>query len=141
VFLQSYLINILKNVLYATPVEGSNFPEEWKQKAQPANKDHGACTSGTGTRQQRGGAKGRHRAQDKHPQPHTVTQEQAKDTTAGGNKDDLVHFCMGHGGSTQGDPTLWGTITGGSYYNQEGTRPHAIGTQDGMINVIPKLRT
>jgi hypothetical protein len=30
VFLQSYLIDILKNVWYATPVEQSNFPNKWK---------------------------------------------------------------------------------------------------------------
>ncbi len=55
VFLQSYLIGILKNVRYATPVEQSNFPEEWKQKVEPANDDNGARTSGTGTGQQKGG--------------------------------------------------------------------------------------
>jgi hypothetical protein len=27
---QSFLINILCNVRYATPVERANFPEEWK---------------------------------------------------------------------------------------------------------------
>jgi hypothetical protein len=69
-----------------------------------------------------------------------MTQEQAKDPTAGGDKDNLVHSCMGHGGSTQGDPTLQGTITEGSY-KQEGTWPHAIGARDEMIKVIPKLMT
>ncbi len=49
VFLQSYLIDILKNTRYATPAEGSNFPKEWKQKVKPANNDHGTHSSGTGT--------------------------------------------------------------------------------------------
>ncbi len=55
VFPQSYLIDILKNVWYATPIEQSNFPKEWKQKVKPANDDHGVRTSGTGTGQQKGG--------------------------------------------------------------------------------------
>jgi hypothetical protein len=38
----------------------------------------------------RGGSTGQHRAQDKHPQPHDVIQEQAKNTTAGGDMDNLV---------------------------------------------------
>ncbi len=49
VFPQSYLIDILKNVRYAIPVEWSIFPEEWKQKAKPVNYDHGARTSVTQT--------------------------------------------------------------------------------------------
>jgi hypothetical protein len=53
VFLQSYLIDILKNVCYATPVEHSNFLKEWKQKVEPANNDHRARTSGIGTGQER----------------------------------------------------------------------------------------
>jgi hypothetical protein len=56
VFPQSYLIDIvLKNVQYATPVERSNFPDEWKQKVKPASDDHGARMSGTGTGQPKGG--------------------------------------------------------------------------------------
>jgi hypothetical protein len=55
VFPQSYLIDILKNAWYATPVEQSNFPDEWKRKVKPTSNDHGARTSGTGTRQQKGG--------------------------------------------------------------------------------------
>jgi hypothetical protein len=56
----------------------------------------------------RGGAKGQHRAQGKHPRPHDVTQEQARDTTAGGDKDNLVHCRMGHGGQHPGGPYLAG---------------------------------
>jgi hypothetical protein len=88
----------------------------------------------------RGGANGQHRAQGKCPQPHDVTLEQARDTTAGGDKENLVHSCTGRGGSTQGDPTLQDTITGGSYH-QEGIWPPTVGAQDEVINITPKSRT
>jgi hypothetical protein len=55
VFPQSYLIDTLKNVCYATPVERSNFPNEWTQKVKTTNNHHGACTAGIGAGQQRGG--------------------------------------------------------------------------------------
>ena len=32
---QSFLIDILRNVRYAIPVERANFPEDWKRKARP----------------------------------------------------------------------------------------------------------
>jgi hypothetical protein len=32
VFPQSFLIDILRNVHYAIPVERANFPDKWKQK-------------------------------------------------------------------------------------------------------------
>jgi hypothetical protein len=54
VFLQSFLIDILRNVRYAIPVECANFPEEWKQKARTATDDQGERTSGGGSGPLRG---------------------------------------------------------------------------------------
>ena len=34
VYPQSFLINILRNVRYAIPVERANFPEDWKRKVR-----------------------------------------------------------------------------------------------------------
>jgi hypothetical protein len=112
VFPQSYLIDILKNVWYATPVERSNFPKEWKQKAKPVNDDHGACTSGTGTGQQRGGK----RLTQGTGQAPTTPQ---RDTGAGQGY---------HGGGVQGQfgaflHGQWGQHPGGPYpmgYHHEG---------------------
>jgi hypothetical protein len=40
-FTQSYLIDILRNVRYATLVDCSNFPEEWKRKVKNHKDNHG----------------------------------------------------------------------------------------------------
>jgi hypothetical protein len=82
----------------------------------------------------RRGAKGRHRVQGKRPQSNGVTQEQARNTTAGEDRGNLVCSLTGSGGSPQGGPTVRGTIRGGSF-NPGGTWPPMIGAQDGMINV------
>jgi hypothetical protein len=88
----------------------------------------------------RRGAKRQHRVLGKHPLPNDMTQKQARDTMAGGDRGNLVRSCTGSGGSTQGGRTLRGTITGGSY-NPGGTWPPTIGTQNGMINITQKSRT
>jgi hypothetical protein len=43
---QSYLINILRNVRYAFPVECANFPEEWKSKVHTTTDNHGGSAAG-----------------------------------------------------------------------------------------------
>ncbi len=49
VYPQSFLINILCNVRYAIPVEGANFPEEWKRKVRtPADEGGGGGGGGGG---------------------------------------------------------------------------------------------
>jgi hypothetical protein len=54
VFPQLFLIDILRNVRYAIPVERANFPEEWKRKARTTTDDQGECTSGGGSSPLRG---------------------------------------------------------------------------------------
>jgi hypothetical protein len=56
-FPQSYIIDILRNIHYATPVEQVNFPDEWKCWVQPTQETTGGkapggkvsqqCTQGT----------------------------------------------------------------------------------------------
>jgi hypothetical protein len=113
VFLQSYLIDILKNVRYATPVEQSNFPEEWKQKVKLANNDNGAHTSGTGTGQQKGGKK---LTQGTGQAPTTQQHDPGtgQGYHGGGDKGNSVHSCMGSGGSKHpGGPFPTGYHHGG----------------------------
>jgi hypothetical protein len=43
---QSYLIDILRNVRYAIPVERANFPEEWKRKIRAAGLEQGGQMGG-----------------------------------------------------------------------------------------------
>jgi hypothetical protein len=43
---QSYLIDILRNVRYAIPVERANFPEEWKRKVRTTTDDHRGSAAG-----------------------------------------------------------------------------------------------
>ena len=43
---QSYIIDILRNVRYAIPVERANFPEEWKRKVRTTSLEQGG-QSGT----------------------------------------------------------------------------------------------
>ncbi len=51
---QSYLIDILRNVRYAIPVECANFPEEWKRKVRTTMDDHGGYAVGTRSSQPKG---------------------------------------------------------------------------------------
>jgi hypothetical protein len=46
VFPQSFLIDILRNVHYAIPVEHANFPDEWKRKVHIATDDTGGNITG-----------------------------------------------------------------------------------------------
>jgi hypothetical protein len=43
---QSYLIDILRNVRYALPVERANFPEEWKHKIRASGPEQGGQMGG-----------------------------------------------------------------------------------------------
>ena len=54
-FPQVYLINILRNVRYAIPVERANFPNQWKRKNPSAMNDQSTRSAGYGSGQQRGG--------------------------------------------------------------------------------------
>jgi hypothetical protein len=40
-FQQSYLLDILRNIRYAIPVERANFPNKWKWKNPPSMSDQG----------------------------------------------------------------------------------------------------
>jgi hypothetical protein len=51
---QSYLIDILRNVCYAIPVERANFLEEWKRKVHTTTDDHGGYAAGTRSSQPKG---------------------------------------------------------------------------------------
>ena len=54
-FPQSYLLDILRNVRYAIPVERANFSNEWKWKNPPSTSNQGAKSAGYDPGQQRGG--------------------------------------------------------------------------------------
>jgi hypothetical protein len=43
---QSYLVDILRTVRYAIPVERANFPEEWKRKIRAAGLEQGGQMGG-----------------------------------------------------------------------------------------------
>ncbi len=47
VFPQSFLIDILRNVRYAIPVECANFPDKWKRKVSIATNDTGGNITGS----------------------------------------------------------------------------------------------
>jgi hypothetical protein len=51
-FPQSYIIDILRNICYATLVERANFPDEWKRQAQPTQETTGGKAPGGNVSQQ-----------------------------------------------------------------------------------------
>jgi hypothetical protein len=52
VFPQLYIIDISRNIRYATPVEQVNFPEEWKRRVQLTQKTPGGKAPGGNVSQQ-----------------------------------------------------------------------------------------
>jgi hypothetical protein len=52
VFPQSYIIDILRNICYATLVEQANFPDEWKHQVQPTQETTGGKAPGGKVSQQ-----------------------------------------------------------------------------------------
>jgi hypothetical protein len=52
IFPQSYIIDISRNICYATPVECANFPDKWKRRAQPTQETSGGKAPGGNVSQQ-----------------------------------------------------------------------------------------
>jgi hypothetical protein len=47
-YLQSYLIDISRNIQYALPINWSNFPEQWLCHKRQRNKSSGRSATGAG---------------------------------------------------------------------------------------------
>ena len=114
-FLQSYLIDILRNVRYAIPVERVNFPNKWKWKNPPPTGDPGAKGAVYGSGQQRGGDQSS-QGMDRVQQHQDVTMDRSRGMGVGAYRvnRDQAHIKGGgggtplQGGSTKGEMRIIG---------------------------------